>query len=65
MIPNMYNEGGVYRLNEEKGKGKIYKIINKSTSKRVDKLFAEKTVEHSDVPTGTYYFYINGYPLSL
>ena len=61
MISKMYYEGGVYRLDKEYGKGKIYKIINKSTPKRVAKLFSEKMVKHSDVPTGTYYFYINGY----
>ena len=65
MIPKMYNEGGVYYLDKEKGKGKIYKIINKSTPKRVDKLFSEKTTKLSDVPTGTYYFNICDYPLML
>ena len=32
----MYYQGGVYKLDKEKGKGKIYKIINKSTPKRAE-----------------------------
>ena len=39
----MYYQGGVYELDKEKGKGKIYKIINESTPKHVDKLFSEKS----------------------
>ena len=59
----MYYQGGVYELDKEKGKGKIYKIINESTPKRVDKLFSEKSFV--DAPSGTYYFYINKYGLQL
>lgn len=59
----MYYQGGVYELDKEKGKGNIYKIINESTPKRVDKLFSEKSFV--DAPSGTYYFYINNYGLQL
>lgn len=59
----MYYQGGVYELDKEKGKGKIYKIINESTPKHVDKLFSEKSFV--DAPSGTYYFYINNYGLQL
>ena len=59
----MYYQGGVYKLDKEKGKGKIYKIINESTPKRVDKLFSEKS--SVDATLGTYYFYINKYGLQL
>ena len=59
----MYSKGGVYRLDKEKGKGKIYKIINKSTPIRIEKLFSE----HSsvDAPSGTYYFNFYNYRLRL
>lgn len=59
----MYYQGGVYELDKERGKGKIYKIINESTPKRVDKLFSEKSFV--DAPSGTYYFYIGKYILQL
>ena len=39
----MYYQGGVYELDKERGKGKIYEIINNSTPVRVDKLFSEKS----------------------
>lgn len=63
MIFKMYYKGGVYKLNQEKGKGKIYQIINKSTPVHIEKLFSEKSFV--DAPSGTYYFYINNYGLQL
>lgn len=61
MIFKMYYEDDVYLLDKERGKGKIYEIINKSAPKRVNKIFSRKTYAH--VPSGTYYFYIKGYEL--
>lgn len=63
MENKMYFKGGIYRLDNEKGKGKIYKIINKSTPKCIDKLFSDKSF--ADAQTGTYYFYISDYCLQL
>jgi len=63
MIDNMYNNGGVYRFDKEKGKEKIYKIISNSTPKSIDKIFSENTFV--DTPTGTYDFFINSYDLRL
>lgn len=59
----MYCNSGVYNLNAERGKGKIYEIINKSTPKRVKKLFSEPV--YANIPSGTYYFYFNGYSLEV
>ena len=61
MIFKMYVNGGIYRLDDERGKGKIYEIINKSNPKRIKNIFSEQTF--ADVPTGTYYFYIDDYKL--
>ena len=63
MIHKMYNNGEVYRFDKEKGKDKIYEIINKSAPKSVDKIFSETTF--ADAKTGTYDFFINGYDLRL
>ena len=41
MIYKIYCNGGIYRLDNERGKGKIYELINKSTPKPVKKLFSE------------------------
>ena len=57
----IYHNGGLYCLDSERGKGKIYEIINNSTPVRVDKLFSEPVF--ADVPTGTYYFYFDNYTL--
>ena len=61
MTYKMYDTGGIYRLDDERGKGKIYEIINKSKPKRVEKLISDSTF--ADAPTGTYYFYFDGYKL--
>ena len=61
MIYKMYCNGGIYRLDNERGKGKIYDLINKSTPKPVKKLFSEPIF--ADAPTGTYYFCFDGYQL--
>ena len=59
----IYYEYDVYNLDEQRGKGKIYKIINKSKPTRIKKLFSKKSFAH--VPSGTYEFYIDGYTLYL
>ena len=61
MTYKMYDTGGIYHLDDERGKGKIYEIINKSKPKRVEKLISDSTF--ADAPTGTYYFYFDGYKL--
>ena len=61
MTYKMYDTGGIYRLNDERGKRKIYEIINKSQTKRIKKLISNPTSAH--IPTGTYYFYFDGYEL--
>ena len=65
MSNKIYYEGGVYHLDNEKGKEKIYKIINNSKPKRINKLFTDSSVKFSDAPTGTYYFCIDEYSLRL
>ena len=47
MTYKMYDTGGIYRLDDERGKGKIYEIINKSKPKRVEKLISDSTFESS------------------
>ncbi len=61
MIFKMYINGGIYRLDEERGKGKIYKIINKSRPQPVTKLFSQ--APDADVPRGCYDFFIKDYTL--
>lgn len=63
MIFKIYNDDKVYQLDKERGKGKIYEIISKSTPKKVDKIFSKKPYAH--VPSGTYEFYIQGYALCV
>ena len=63
MIFEMYKNSGIYRLDDEYGKGRIYEIINKSISKSVEKLFSKPAVV--DVPDGKYDFYIDEYNLEL
>lgn len=43
MIFKFYYEDGIYLLDRERGKGKIYNIINKSTPKKIRKIFRKKT----------------------
>lgn len=59
----MYENGGIYKLDGQRGKGKIYDIIRKSIPKHINKLFSKKSYAH--VPSGTYCFYIKGYELVL
>lgn len=63
MIFKFYYEEGIYFLDREKGRDKIYNIINKSTPKKVRKIFKKQSF--ADVPSGTYYFYIKNYSLEL
>ncbi len=55
----IYHKDDIYILDKQRGKGKIYEIINKSAPERIKKLFTKKTFAHA--PSGTYYFYINNY----
>ena len=63
MIFEIYYENSIYNLDKQRGKGKIYEIINKSKPIQIKNLFSEESFAH--VPSGSYYFYINGYTLAL
>lgn len=52
-----------WSFNKSKLKNKIQKIIADSKSNNIENLFSEKTF--ADVPTGTYYFYIDNYEIGL
>ncbi len=59
----IYNNSGIYRLDSERGKSRIYEIINKSQPKKIKKLFTKAT--DVDIPRGCYNFYIKNYTLSF
>lgn len=59
----IYYENGIYNLDEQRGKGKIYEIIGKSSPTHIKKLFSKKS--WADIPSGSYEFYINGYTFAL
>ena len=51
MTFKIYNNGGIYRLDDERGKGKIYEIISKSTPKHIKKLFSASQMYKGVVTT--------------
>ena len=63
MTFKIYNNGGIYRLDDERGKGKIYEIISKSTPKHIKKLFSASC--DADVQRGGYNFFIKDYTLTF